>query len=194
MRKQSLCLRVQHGRKGWAGSMAQTVWFNWKSRVTAASQLMLEESFRDRSGFCFWMAAHQSLGLHPRLGQPLVQFLPHGHPIYQQKGKMSLEEAKLPTGIPAICNKYLRCKTLTKQNGVRHESEICLFKLENTVISAMPQCLGAVWVKMWMHLGIMVFAQEMFKGLKSSVSLISHGSQQHWLSVKEQQIVAVLSF
>lgn len=47
---------------------------------------------------------------------------------------------------------------------------------------------------MWMHLGIMVFVRKMFKGLKSSVSLISHGSEHHWLSVKEQQIVAVLSF
>ena len=73
-----------------------------------------------------------------------VEVLPRGHPVYQQKGKMSLEEAKLPTGILASCNKYLRCKKLTKWNGVRHESEICLFKLENSVISAMLQCLGAV--------------------------------------------------
>jgi len=42
------------------------------------------------------------------------------------------------------------------------------------------------------HLGITVFVQEMFEGLESSVSLISHGAQHHWLSVKEQHIVAVL--
>lgn len=51
-----------------------------------------------------------------------------GHPICQQTQKMSLEEAELPAGIPAVCNKYLRCEKLTKWNGVRHESEICLFK------------------------------------------------------------------
>lgn len=44
-----------------------------------------------------------------------------------------------------------------------------------------------------MYLGIRIFVQEMFKGLKPSVSLISHGSEHHWLSVKELQIVAVLS-
>lgn len=71
-RKESSCLRVQHVRKAWAGSMAQIVLFNWKAGLTATSQPTPEESFRDRSGLCFWMAAHQNLGLHPRLVQPLV--------------------------------------------------------------------------------------------------------------------------
>lgn len=34
-----------------------------------------------------------------------MEVLPHGHPVYQQKGEKSLEAAKLLTGIPAICNK-----------------------------------------------------------------------------------------
>lgn len=40
--------------------------------MTAAPQPAPEESVRDRSGFCFWIAAHQDLELYPQLVQPSV--------------------------------------------------------------------------------------------------------------------------
>lgn len=43
-----------------------------------------------------------------------------------------------------------------------------------------------------MRIGIALFVQRIFKGLKCSVTLISHGSEHHQLSVEEQQIVAIV--
>lgn len=92
-------------------------------------------------GFFFWISACQNLGLHPQLVQPLVlnetQFSATESPLWlgesltswlphqPAKRKNVSRRNKITQWNP--CNKCLRCKKITKWNGVRHESEICLF-------------------------------------------------------------------